>query len=94
MCNKPPLNGVGRDGSKFPKMFFVNVPVLKEDGSLQRDPENNAIFCTEQGVLSCYIIAHQDKWKNIDEERKATAAVSTEASGEPNVVVKRGRRSV
>ena len=69
--------------------------MLKEDGSLQRDPENNAIFRTEQGVLSCYIIAHQGKWKSIYKERKTTAAVSAdESSEEPNVVVKRGRRSV
>ena len=68
--------------------------MLKEDGSLQRDPKSNAVFRTEQGVLSCYIIAHQEKWKKVYEEKKTTAAVSTEASGEPNVVVKRGRRSV
>ena len=94
LCNEPPLNGVGRDGTKFPKMFCVKVPMLKEDGSLQRDPENNAIFCTEQGVLSCYIIAHQEKWKPIYKERKVTAAVSAETSEESNVVVKRDRRSV
>ena len=72
----------------------VKVPMLKEDGSLQRDPENNAVFCTEQGVLSCYIIAHQEKWKSIYNERKATAAVSAESSEESNMVVKRGRRPV
>ena len=68
--------------------------MLKKDGSLQRDPENNAIFCTEQGVLPCYIIAHQEKWKSIYNERKTTAAVSAESSDKSNVVVKRGRRSV
>ena len=41
-----------------------------------------------------YIIAHQEKWKSIYNERKATAAVSAESSEESNVVVKRGRRSV
>ena len=68
--------------------------MLKKDGSLQRHPENSTIFCTEQGVLLCCITAHQEKWKSIYNERKATAAVSTEVSGEPNVVVKRARRSV
>ena len=61
---------------------------MKKDGSLQRDPENNAIFRTEQGVLSCYIIAHQEKRKSIYNERKATAAVSAESSEESNLVVK------
>ena len=56
LCNEPPLNGVGCDGTKFPKIFCVTAPMLKEDGSLQQDPENNAIFHTEQGVLSCYIM--------------------------------------
>jgi len=68
--------------------------MLKEDGSLQQDPKSNAVFRTEEGVLSCYIIAHQEKWKKIYEEKKATAAVSTEASKEPNVVIKRARRSL
>ena len=45
-------------------------------------------------MLSCYIIAHQEKWKSIYKERKATAAVSAETSEEPNVVIKRGRRSL
>ena len=27
LCNEPPLNGVGRDGTKFPKMFCVKVPM-------------------------------------------------------------------
>ena len=94
LCNEPPLGGVGLDGTKFLKMFCVKVPMLKEDGSLQRDPENNAVFRTELGVLSCYIIAHQEKWKSIYKEKKTTAAVSTEASKEPNVVIKRSRRSV
>ena len=94
LCNEPPQNGIGRDGTKFPKMFCVKVPMLKGDESLQQDPENNTIFCTEQGVLAWYIIAHQEKWKAIYKERKATAAVSAEASKEYNMVVKRGRRSV
>ena len=64
----------------------VKVPVLKKDGSLQRDPENNAIFCKEQGVLSCYIIAHQEKWKSIYNERKAMAAMLAESSEEPTVL--------
>ena len=50
------LNWVRLDGTKLPKIFCAKAPILKKDGSLQRDPENNAIFCTEQGVFSCYIM--------------------------------------
>ena len=31
------LNGVCRDGTKFPKMFCVKVPMLKKDGSLHKE---------------------------------------------------------
>ena len=77
--------------------YFVQmkVPMLKKmEVCSQRDPENNAIFCMAQGVLSCYIIAHQEKWKSIYNERKATAAVSAESNEESNAVTKRDGRSV
>ena len=55
------MKGVDWDGTKYPKYFIVKVPVLKGDGSLRRDGEGKPVFKMEYGVLSCYIIAHQDK---------------------------------
>ena len=56
VLNKTPLKGVGRDGTEYPKHFYVKVPVLKGDGSLRRDEKVKLVFKTEYGVLSCYII--------------------------------------
>ena len=64
LCNEAPLKGMGRDGTKYPKNFSVKVPVLKGDGSLRRDGEGKPVFKTEYGVLSCYIIVHQDNSKS------------------------------
>ena len=52
LCNEAPLKGVGRDDTKYPKNFSVNMPVLKGDGSLRRDGEGKPTFKTEY-MASC-----------------------------------------
>ena len=76
--NEAPLKGVGRDGTKYPKHFSVKVPVLKGDGILRRDGEGKPVFKTEYGVLSCYIIVHQDKWKSIHTEKRRSEESAVE----------------
>ena len=95
LCNEAPLKGVGRDGTKYPKHFSVKVPVLKGDGSLRRDGEGNPVFKTEYGVLSCYIIAHQDKWKSIYKEKRSEESAAEGESIEEGlgVIVERGAES-
>ena len=94
LCNEAPLKGRGRDGKKYPKNFSVKVPVLKGDGSLKRDRDGKPIFKMEYGVLSCYIIAHQDKWKSIYEEKRSEESAATgESSEELGVIVEGGRES-
>ena len=89
------MKGVGRDDTKYSKNFSVKVPVLKGDGSLRRDGEGKPVFRTEYGVLSCYMIAHQDKWKSIyakkrSEESTEEGALIEEGLG---VIVERGSES-
>ena len=94
VCNEAPLKGRGRDGKKYPKNFSVKVPVLKGDGSLKRDRDGKPIFKMEYGVLSCYTIAHQDKWKSIYEEKRSEESAATgESSEELGVSVEGGRES-
>ena len=89
------MKGVGHNGTKYPKHFSVKVPVLKGDGSLRRDGEGNPVFKTEYGVLSCYIIAHQDKWKSIYTEKRSeeTAAEGESIKEGLGVIVERGAES-
>jgi len=94
LCNEPPKNGKDRDGRKYPKRFSVKVPKLNIDGSLQRDPQDNhVIFQTGHGVLSCYLIAHQDQWKKMYENKQAAVAVSAGPSRTSSSNTKRRRRS-
>ena len=95
LCNEAPLKGKDRDEKKFPKKFSVKVPLLKGDGSLQRDSDGKPIFKTEYGVLSCYIIAHQEKWKSIyAEKRSEESAAVGESDGEGlGVIVEKGTES-
>ena len=93
LCNEAPLKGVGRDGTKYPKHFSVKVPVLKGDGSLRRDGEGNPVFKTEYGVLSCYIIAHQDKWKSIYKEKRSEESAAEGESIEEGLGVIVERRA-
>ena len=43
---------------------------LKNNGSLQRDSKGNVVFQTEYGVLTCYLIAHQEQWKTMYEHKQ------------------------
>ena len=72
------------------------MPVLKGDGSLRRDGEGKPVFKTEYGVLSCYIIAHQDKWKSIYTEKKNSEESAAEGESIEEglgVIVERGTES-
>ena len=85
---------MGCDGTKYPKNFSVKVPVLKGDGSLQTDKEGKPVFKTEYGVLTGYIIAHQDKWKSIyAEKRSEESAAEGESSEGLGVIMERGTES-
>ena len=87
---------MGRDGTKYPKQFSAKVPVLKGDGSLRRDGEGKPVFKTEYGVLSCYIIAHQDKRKGIYTEQKRSEESAAEGESIKEglgVIVERGTES-
>ena len=55
LCNKTPLKGVGRGGTKYPKNFSVKVPVLKGDGSLREGRGGKSSF--QDGVW-CAIVLH------------------------------------
>ena len=95
MCNEALLKGVGCNGTKYPKHFSVKVPVLKGDGSLRRDGERKPVFKSEYGVLSCYIIVNQDKWKSIYAEKRSEESVKEGESSEEGlgVIVERGSES-
>lgn len=55
--------------------FFVNVPKLNVDGSLQCNPQDNSVhFQTEHGLLLCCLITHQSMGK-VYENMHATVAV-------------------
>ena len=79
------------NGKKYPKTFRVKVPKLKTDGSIQRSPEDQFIFQTEYGVLSCYLVAHQVQWKKMYENKQATGVASAGFSGASSSNTKRGR---
>ena len=90
LCNEAPLKGMGRDGRKFPKTLNVKVPLLKGYCSLQRGLDGKPIVRMECGVLSCYIIAHQDRWtSSYEEKRSEVLAASGEASEGQGVIVER-----
>jgi len=91
LCNEPPKNGKDRHGKKYPRRFSVKVPKLKTDGSIQRSPDDNVVFQTEYGVLSCYLIAHQVQWKKMYENKQAAGVASAGSSGASSSNTKRGR---
>jgi len=91
LCNEPPKNGKDRSGKKYPRTFFVKVPKLKTDGSIQRSPDDKVVFQTEYGVLSCYVIAHQVQWKKMYENKQAAGVASAGSSGASSSNTKRGR---
>ena len=76
MCSEPPLNGKDLQGKKYPNTFSVKVPRVKADGSLERDSRGDLIFQTEQGVLTCYHIAHREYWKSNYENKRPLTAIS------------------
>ena len=69
----------------------MKVPKLKTDESMQRSPDDNIFFQTEHGVLSCYLIAHQDQWKKMCENKQAAGVASAGSSGASTSNTKRGR---
>lgn len=76
-------------------MFSVKVPTLEADGSLQRDDDGKVIFRTEQGVLSGYLIVHQDQWKQMykNKQKWVVVAVPTSSSKLSTSGRKRGKNS-
>ena len=95
LCNEPPKNQTGRDGKRFPNMFSVKVPKLRADQRLQRDDEGKVIFQTEYGVLTCYLIAHQEQWKKMYENKQKQVAVAVSAGSSKSSAPgrKRGKSS-
>ena len=63
LCLDAPNNGKDRGGKRYPSEFCINVPVLDEFGSIQRE-KGKPVFEKEYGVLSCWHITHMEKWKN------------------------------
>jgi len=60
LCDEPPKNQTGRDGKRFLDRCSVKIPKLKANKRLQRDEEGKVMLQTEHGVLTCYLIAHQE----------------------------------
>ena len=74
------------------KIFTAFVLKLMIGVSLHRDPlDNNVAVQTEHGVMSCYLIAHQDQWKKMSENKQANVAVSVGSSGASSSNTERGR---
>ena len=76
-------------------MFSVKVPKLRADQRLQRDDEGKVIFQTEYGVLTCYLIAHQEQWKKMykNKQKQVAVAVSAGSSKSSAPGRKRGKSS-
>ena len=69
----------------------MKVPKLKTDGSIQCSPDDNVVFQTEHGMLSCYLIAHQVQWKKMYDNKQTTGVASAGSSGASTSNTKRGR---
>mmetsp|Transcript_30638 Transcript_30638/g.64831 ORF Transcript_30638/g.64831 Transcript_30638/m.64831 type:complete len:282 (-) Transcript_30638:108-953(-) len=81
LCSMPPQKGMDREGNKYPKHFNVFVPKLEADGSIKRDGDKKVIFEEEFGELSCWHIAHRNRWKKGNTTTKALTPI-TEESGD------------
>ncbi len=77
LCLEPPKNGLGRDGkTQYPGVFFVRVPKLREDGSIERNA-NGVVYDVEYGQLTCHHIAHNKRWSQLlENDGNAAVAVS------------------
>ena len=61
LCNMPPKNGEDRDSNKHQSQFQVNLPRLAPDGRIMQK-NGEIVFEKQFGVLTCYHIAHKDRW--------------------------------
>ena len=63
--------------AKHPRVFYFDVPVQRENGTLAIDPVTGAVQTERRyGEYTCFHIAHRDKWKehlhgmHLDEKSK------------------------
>ena len=73
------MDGKDRKGNKYPAKFNVKVPRCNTDtGSVIRDKNGNIQFVEEFGKLTCWHIAHRDRWNEelCAKSNKKLAAVS------------------
>ena len=48
---------------KLPQQFCVEVPILNEQGRIDRDSDGNVKTLREVGMYTCYHEAHKNCWK-------------------------------
>ena len=72
MTSKNSRGGRGRDRRsqrevnrviKLPQQFCVEVPILNEQGRIDRDSDGNVKTLREVGMYTCYHEAHKNCWK-------------------------------
>ena len=92
LCDKPPKDGKDRSGKKHPSQFHVMAPILEPDGKIMRK-KGKIVFEQQFGELTCYHIAHSDRWKEESTNGDAKKPpVSEDGKGESNNKQKKGKQ--